>query len=61
MVLVDVNSDGSVKGARVIHSESLSGDAWFLHEAKVSRYRPKMVNCRAVEGIYYFFVPIANY
>jgi hypothetical protein len=61
MVLVDVNPDGSVKGAKVIHSESLNADVRFLHEAKLSRYRPKLVNCRAGEGIYYFFVPIANY
>jgi hypothetical protein len=61
MVLVDVNPDGSVKGDRVVHSEILNGDVRFLREAKLSRCRPKPVNRRAAEGIYFFFVPIANY
>ncbi len=55
VVLVDVNPDGSVKGARIIHSEGNLWDFDILHDAKTSHYRPKMVDCKPVEGVFYYY------
>lgn len=53
-VLVTVNSDGSVKNAVIDHG-SLGGiNDEALREARSAVYRPKMVNCRAVEGKYIY-------
>jgi hypothetical protein len=58
-LLVDVNANGSVKGTRLLESAGHWADTRALHIARTSRYRPKMVGCRAVEGIYYLFYPVA--
>lgn len=60
MILVDVKPNGSVKGVKLLHSGGPAYDSRMLHEARTSSYQPKMVDCRAVEGIYYLFVPIGN-
>lgn len=61
LILVDVNPNGSVRGTRLLHSAGPPRDTRALHEARTSRYQPKMIGCRAVEGIYYFFQPVANF
>src|SRR5579863_7057855 len=60
LILVDVDANGSVKGVRLLHSGGPAWDSRMRHEARTSRYKPKMVGCRAVEGTFYFFVPIAG-
>lgn len=57
VVLLDINPNGTVKGARIIHSRGNLSDFSYLHDAKMSHYRPRMVDCKAVEGSYYYFFP----
>jgi hypothetical protein len=52
-VRVTVNSDGSVKSVRLIHSCGATGcDNGSLNHALHSVYRPRTVNCKPVEGTY---------
>lgn len=55
-VIVTVNPDGSVKNAVVKRSIDAEEDRLTLNEARKSRYRPKTVNCVAVEGTFHFWV-----
>jgi hypothetical protein len=54
-ILVDVNANGTVNGARIIHSNGNLSDYRFLHDAKMAHYSAKMVNCKPVEGVYHYF------
>jgi outer membrane biosynthesis protein TonB len=58
LVLVDVNADGSVRGTRLLESAGRPADTRPLHIAQTSRYQAKIVGCTAVEGTYYFFLPV---
>lgn len=60
LILVDVNPNGSVRGVKLLHSGGPAWDSRMLHDARISHYRPKFVGCKTVEGIYYYFVPIAG-
>lgn len=59
-VLVDVSPTGEVKSARIIRSAGPSADARAMNVARISRYKPAMKDCRAVEALYHFLVPLAN-
>lgn len=55
-VLVTVNPDGSVKDAVLEKHSGFSGtDSLAVQRARRAVYRPKTVNCAAVEGTYLFF------
>jgi TonB family protein len=55
IVAVAVAPNGSVEKAKIYRS---SGDLWFdeasVHAARRSTYKPKVVDCKPVEGIVYF-------
>jgi TonB family protein len=54
-ILVVVRADGSVDKVSVNKSSgTLSFDMASLHAARQSSYRPKVVDCHAVEGTYLF-------
>jgi outer membrane biosynthesis protein TonB len=55
VVRVDVDPNGTVKGARIVCSGGNLSDFRYLHLAKTSHYRPKIVDCKPVQGIYYYF------
>lgn len=52
-VLVTVNPDGSVASAILVRSSGTGSlDALAIKEARLSKYRAKMVNCKPVRGTY---------
>jgi TonB family protein len=56
-IAVSVSPSGKVKGVKILHSAGAGFDQRYLHIARTSKYLPKMVNCKTVEGIYYFSTP----
>jgi hypothetical protein len=53
-VLVTVNPDGTVKNAVIQNGWEEEENNQVLQDARESTYRPKTVNCQAVEGTYIF-------
>lgn len=54
-IMVTVNPDGSVKRARAFESSDYpDADDAAVKAAEASTYKPKTVDCKAVEGRYLF-------